>query len=270
LASPPPLPSRRRGDHARQRDQHAEEKPGPRMPLDALHQVRAAQASGVGGRMIAALFVETGGAYFNIEGVDPWDEDRDARKYAGPWPVVAHPPCARWGRYWFGSTRPGTARRERGDDGGCFTSAAQSVQRWGGALEHPQGSSAWVAHNLAAPQGEGWSSAGLHAPGWVCSVDQGRYGHRAGKPTWLYFVGDEKPPDLIWGRSDTGLGERSSRVGQVALLSRKQRRHTPPAFRDLLLSLAQSATTLESTPNGCGNTSNPHTVPRSSTQNSER
>ncbi|MGZ2449608.1 hypothetical protein ACVIRO_002362 [Rhizobium ruizarguesonis] len=35
--------------------------------------------------MIAALYVETGGGYFGLEGVDPWDETRDARKYAGPW-----------------------------------------------------------------------------------------------------------------------------------------------------------------------------------------
>lgn len=52
--------------------------------------------------MIAALYVETDGAYFGLEGVDPWDEARDARKYAGPWPVVAHPPCQRWGRFWHG------------------------------------------------------------------------------------------------------------------------------------------------------------------------
>jgi hypothetical protein len=52
--------------------------------------------------MIAALFVERNGIYFGIPGVDPWDERRDARTYAGPWPVVAHPPCARWGRYWHG------------------------------------------------------------------------------------------------------------------------------------------------------------------------
>ena len=49
--------------------------------------------------MIAALFVEKDGAYFGIEGVDPWDISRDARTYPGPHPVVAHPPCERWGRY---------------------------------------------------------------------------------------------------------------------------------------------------------------------------
>ena len=52
---------------------------------------------------IAALFVETDGVYFNVPGVDPWDESRDARKYSGSHPVVAHPPCQRWGRYWHGA-----------------------------------------------------------------------------------------------------------------------------------------------------------------------
>lgn len=49
--------------------------------------------------MIAALYVETDGPYFGLDGVDPWDIRRDARLYTGPHPVVAHPPCARWGRY---------------------------------------------------------------------------------------------------------------------------------------------------------------------------
>ena len=34
--------------------------------------------------MIAALFVEHGGVYYGMPNVDPWDEERDARKYAGP------------------------------------------------------------------------------------------------------------------------------------------------------------------------------------------
>lgn len=50
-------------------------------------------------RPIAALFVTKDGAYFGLEGVDPWDEERDAMLYDGPDPVVAHPPCARWSRF---------------------------------------------------------------------------------------------------------------------------------------------------------------------------
>jgi hypothetical protein len=42
--------------------------------------------------MIAALYVQKNGAYYALDGVDPWDEERDARRYAGPWPAVAHPP----------------------------------------------------------------------------------------------------------------------------------------------------------------------------------
>jgi len=52
---------------------------------------------------IAALYVTPQGAYYNIDNVDPWDEERDARNYSGPWPVVAHPPCQRWGKMWAGS-----------------------------------------------------------------------------------------------------------------------------------------------------------------------
>jgi hypothetical protein len=81
---------------------------------------------------IAALYVERGGVYWDLPGVDPWDEERDARKYAGPWPVVAHPPCARWGNYWFGGPRPEQRRFELGADDGCFAAAIAAVRRWGG------------------------------------------------------------------------------------------------------------------------------------------
>jgi hypothetical protein len=49
--------------------------------------------------LIAALYVEKNGCYYNLPSVDPWDIERDARLYRGPWPVVAHPPCQRWGRF---------------------------------------------------------------------------------------------------------------------------------------------------------------------------
>jgi hypothetical protein len=96
---------------------------------------------------IAALYVETGGSYSNLANVDPWDEPRDARRYAGPFPVVAHPPCQRWGKLWAGQPlhikRTGE-RKVKGDDGGCFAAALAAVRKWGGILEHPWGSHAWA------------------------------------------------------------------------------------------------------------------------------
>ncbi len=37
--------------------------------------------------MVAALYVATGGCYYGLDDVDPWDLARDARTYAGPHPV---------------------------------------------------------------------------------------------------------------------------------------------------------------------------------------
>jgi hypothetical protein len=147
--------------------------------------------------VIAALYVETGGCYFGLPDVDPWDEKRDARLYTGPWPVVAHPPCQRWGRFWHGSVRK-PHQYKLGADGGCFASALSAVRRWGGVLEHPEASHAWRVFGLKAPRrGQGWIAADFEG-GWTCSVEQAHYGHPARKATWLYTVGCELP-SLRWG-----------------------------------------------------------------------
>ena len=78
--------------------------------------------------MIAALFVETGGVYFGLPGVAPWDVTRDARLYAGPWPVVAHPPCARLCR--LAGLVEARWGHKRGEDGGCFAAALEAVRTW--------------------------------------------------------------------------------------------------------------------------------------------
>lgn len=210
---------------------------------------------------VAALFVETDGCYYGLPDVDPWDEARDARRYAGPWPVVAHPPCQRWGKLWAGQPlwikRTGE-RKRKGDDGGCFEAALTAARTWGGIIEHPWGSHAWPHFGLNTPaRGGGWITANSHG-GWTCCVEQGRYGHHARKPTLLLAYGVELP-ELHWGESEASLDpamverlglERAKRRGEVASkgggTDSSPRIGTPPAFRDLLLSIARTARKQES------------------------
>ena len=50
--------------------------------------------------MVAALFVQPRGCYANLPDVDPWDEARDARKYAGPQTLSLRTRRARDGVSW--------------------------------------------------------------------------------------------------------------------------------------------------------------------------
>lgn len=200
---------------------------------------------------VAALYVETHGVYAGLSGVELWDIERDARTYAGPWPVVAHPPCERWGRFWHGSPRK-PHQFALGDDGGCFAAALAAVRQWGGVLEHPADSRAWSTFELKTPDRAGGWVAADFAGGWTCYVEQGFYGHIARKPTWLYAHGVELP-SLRWGKGEQrlhpGLVERygyeyARRKGVVSCIGGKdkkaKRNATPVEFRDLLLSVARS------------------------------
>ncbi len=208
-------------------------------------------------RTVAALYVEAGGAYYNLPSVDPWDEARDARKYAGPHPAVAHPPCQRWGKMWFGqplTVKRTGIRKTLGDDGGCFAAALESVRTFGGVLEHPWGSQAWPYFNLnTPPRSGGWVVADFLG-GWTCCIEQGQFGHYARKPTMLYVFGVE-PPSLPWGYREAHLDpavvermglDRAKRLGEVGArgggTDSSPRIHTPIEFRDLLISMARSST----------------------------
>ena len=75
-----------------------------------------------GGKRVAALYVDRRGPYWNRPDVDAWDVERDARKYAGPWPVVAHPPCGPWGalRHLY-----------KGNEHDCAPRAVEQVRTFG-------------------------------------------------------------------------------------------------------------------------------------------
>lgn len=190
--------------------------------------------------MIAALYVQTGGVYFGLPDVDPWDEARDARKYAGPHPVVAHPPCARWCR--LAGLVEARWGNKRGEDGGCFESALTAVRKWGGVLEHPAHSDAFAAYGIPAPiAGLGWQRV-IPCGGWVTYVEQGRYGHPAkkaiGEPpaidTRMLAAGESRAL-VSWCGNHTKAHDKRPRVGKAKASA------TPIPFRDLLLDIARSA-----------------------------
>lgn len=123
-----------------------------------------------------------------------------------------------------------------------------SVRVWGGVLEHPEASAAWTHFGLnAPPKTGGWIVADFFG-GWTCCVEQGHYGHRVRKATWLY-ANKANLPSLRWGAStgerlDEGFHSAAERRRTRAAgikprprLSRTENVATPIEFRDLLLSI---------------------------------
>ncbi len=196
--------------------------------------------------MIAALFVERGGVYWDLPGVDAWDKERDARLYRGPHPVVAHPPCQLWGNFaalnykryggshnmpawWLGSV----------SDENRFVSAVCAVRKFGGVLEHPAGTHAFPIFEIPTPRGIGWQRT-LRSDEYVCEVWQSAYGCPARKRTWLFYVGGTPPRDLDWscpaGTHQIGVGFRANKKPRVRGHAASR---TPIAFRDALINLAR-------------------------------
>lgn len=193
--------------------------------------------------MIAALYVETNGAYFGMPDVDPWDAARDARLYAGPWPVVAHPPCSRWCQ--MAPVNQARYGQRIGDDDGCFEAALSAVRRFGGVLEHPAISLAWPHFDLPRPPASGGWVKGF-CGGWSAHVEQRNYGHEARKATWLYAFALD-PPSLRWGKcaaptawisADRPRSELAA-MG-IRQMQKREAQATPSAFRDVLIGMARS------------------------------
>ena len=192
-------------------------------------------------RTVAALYIDPRGPYPSLPGVDCWDEIRDARKYEGPHPVVAHPPCGPWGRL---------RHLYRGGEGdkSCAPRAVQQVRAYGGALEHPRYSKLWSHCGLPLP-GAGIDEHG----GYTIEVSQCDWGHVARKMTWLYCVGVPAealtfPPPrepthwVSGGRGRAGKKAKTTPVPPgIKICSAQQRRRTPPAFAEWLVMLARAS-----------------------------
>lgn len=193
--------------------------------------------------MVAALYVERNGAYYGLENVDPWDVERDARTYAGPFPVVAHPPCDRWNLLSAVNHKRWGYGIDDAADEGRFEFALAAVRRWGGVLEHPAETRAFKRYRIPEPVSGagGWQ---LTIDGdWVTEVNQAAYGHRARKRTWLLYHGETPPPALDWrdvhGTHRVGFGFPADTDRPLPRIKQKEALATPAAFRDLLISIAR-------------------------------
>lgn len=191
---------------------------------------------------VAALFVQIDGCYSGLDFIDLWPQDRDARKYDGFLPVVAHPPCQLWGNMAaVNYSRWGGDHNKPGNDQGCFDSALKSVRNCGGVLEHPKSSRAFSAYDIKAPKGFGWLQIAENE--WVCEVWQSAYGHRANKATWLFYCGHQKPFELNWerpkGTHQIGFQDQRGKSRNKPTLGKKEANATPIKFRDELIKLAK-------------------------------
>jgi hypothetical protein len=200
-----------------------------------------------------ALFVDPLGVYPRLLGGERcWGKGEDARLYAGPSPVVAHPPCNLWvnmaaANWWRGlgegKGRPYPAWYTGGSDGGCFEAALFAIRMWGGVLEHPARSWAWKHFNLLPPLPRGgWSSEGHGATEWVAEVWQSAYGHPCAKATWLLVSWPHScpPAELDWrrvpGTHQVGWFDRKKPT-----VSKREASATPEPFARALIELAANA-----------------------------
>ena len=176
---------------------------------------------------VAVLFARADSIYKTLPNCDVWDKVRDARRWAGGSPVVAHPPCRAWGALAH------MAKPRKDEKSLAFFSVSQ-VQKFGGVLEHPLASKLWAVAKLPAV-----GRRDRHG-GITIIVDQFWFGHVAHKWTRLYICGadgDMPPMPIRFGaapKTITGIkGQPGHRCTDA------EREHTPPDFALWLVELAK-------------------------------
>lgn len=199
--------------------------------------------AGLAEEQVSALFVRHDSIYKTLPGVDAWDAERDARKWPGGTKLVAHPPCAQWGRLSHMAHNVPSLKA-------LGPLAVGWVRQFGGVLEHPYPSKLWQTCELPEP-GERDKFGG-----WTLRVPQKWFGHKAEKPTQLYIVGCE-PRDIpvmpivlgeakyvaCGGAATTPENAKRRRQAPPARrrpsITTAEREHTPPAFAQWLVELAR-------------------------------
>jgi hypothetical protein len=187
---------------------------------------------------VAVLFARSDSIYKSMPQCDVWDAERDALKWPGGCPVIAHPPCRAWGELKH-MANPPPGERE------LAPWAVTQVRRWGGVLEHPRKSALWAFCALPAP-GAGKDRYG----GWTLGIVQHEWGHLAEKRTLLYIVGldpRELPAvPLVLGTATHVIARNNARnpdgtwkYNHAPEVPRRDRDATPLQLAEWLVALAQ-------------------------------
>ncbi len=185
---------------------------------------------------VAVLFARRDSIYKEINGCDVWDIERDARKWGGGMPVVAHPPCRAWGSLrHFAKPRP--------DEKDLARQAVAWVRRWGGVLEHPFNSTLWL--DQALPQNGQRDRWG----GFTFSAPQFWWGHPANKATKFYICGvspaEIPAPMFALGTAQFAVSGGGSKFRKLRgwkdkpTMNKSLNEVTPPALAHWLVELAR-------------------------------
>ncbi len=183
---------------------------------------------------VAVLFARADSIYKTLPGCDVWDIERDARKWPGGCPVVAHPPCRAWGQL-------AHMAKPRPDEKELALWAVQQVRESGGVLEHPSASKLWLVVGLPEPgERDAWG-------GFTVTAPQFWWGHLAEKATRFYVCGcepkDVPPLPFVLGEAPRTMDSTSKAKVSAGLqkkeLLKKDREKTPPALAEWLVDLAR-------------------------------
>lgn len=187
-------------------------------------------------KTVTVLFARSDSVYKTLPGVDVWDAARDARRWPGGGPAVAHPPCRMWGR--LRQFSKGTA-----DEKALGPWAVNRVRQFGGVLEHPEESTLWAHCGMPRP-GQFPDDFG----GWSMRIEQFHWGHRAEKATWLYVVGIDPadiPPMPHRDGRPTHCVRPTKAYPRLPSITKAEREHTPRELALWLVELARRTSVME-------------------------
>lgn len=183
-------------------------------------------------KTVAVLFARADSVYKTLPDCNVWDQERDARRWPGGMPVVAHPPCRLWAKLrQFAKAADPAAERQLAID------AVDHIRTCGGVLEHPAESTLWAHLGLPLP-----GRAPDRFGGWTAQIRQCDFGHKAEKLTWLYIVGchPDDLPEMPPPGEPTGVIKPQRGVPRtLKIVTKAEREHTPPPLAAWLVDLAR-------------------------------